>query len=150
MSGVRLTQVSKSFSDIVVIPSLDLPIKESEFAVIVGPSSCGKSATLRMIAGLEAVTTGTIEIAGNDVTWAAPKARDIAMVFQSNALYPHMDVAGNMSFALRMAGTPRDEVREQVSRTAEMLELTEYLQRRSCDLSGGPAPACRHGQGDCP
>ena len=137
MSGVRLLQVTKSFGEIEVIPTLDLEIGEGEFAVIVGPSGCGKSTTLRMIAGLEAVSSGAIEIGGKDVTWAVPKERDIAMVFQSYALYPHMNVAGNMSFALRLAGTPRDEVRRRVQRAADMLELTEYLDRRPKDLSGG-------------
>ncbi len=137
MSGVRLRQVTKSFGDTEVIPTLDLEITEGEFAVIVGPSGCGKSTTLRMIAGLEAVSSGAIEIGGKDVTWAVPKERDIAMVFQSYALYPHMNVAGNMSFALRLAGASKDEVRRRVERAAEMLELTEYLNRRPKDLSGG-------------
>lgn len=105
--------------------------------MIVGPSGCGKSTTLRMIAGLERVTSGSIHIRDKDVTWAAPKARDIAMVFQSYALYPHMNVAGNMSFALRLAGTPKAEINERVQRAADILELTEYLDRKPKDLSGG-------------
>ncbi|MDE2913318.1 MAG: ABC transporter ATP-binding protein [Paracoccaceae bacterium] len=137
MSGVRLSGVTKDFGTVSVIPSLDLDISEGEFVVIVGPSGCGKSTTLRMIAGLEPVTSGSIFIAGKDVTWAPPKQRDIAMVFQSYALYPHMNVAGNMSFALRLARTPREEVRSRVQRAAEMLELTDYLDRRPRDLSGG-------------
>ncbi|MEM7320921.1 MAG: ATP-binding cassette domain-containing protein, partial [Pseudomonadota bacterium] len=92
---------------------------------------------LRMIAGLEPVTSGSIRIGGKDVTWARPKERDIAMVFQSYALYPHMNVAGNMSFALRLAGTPKAEVAERVRVAAEMLELTDYLERKPKDLSGG-------------
>ena len=137
MSGVQLTDVTKSYGAVNVIPPLSLSFDEGEFVVIVGPSGCGKSTTLRMIAGLEPVTSGAIHIAGKDVTWARPKERDIAMVFQSYALYPHMDVAGNMSFALRLAGTPKAEVEERVRIAAEMLELTEYLDRKPKELSGG-------------
>ncbi|CAN0600057.1 unnamed protein product, partial [Ectocarpus sp. 12 AP-2014] len=137
MSGVVLRDVVKAYGDVVIIPKLDLQIHEGEFVVIVGPSGCGKSTTLRMIAGLEMVTSGEISIAGKDVTYAQPKARDIAMVFQSYALYPHMDVAGNMSFALRLARVPKAEIAERVQRAAEMLELTPYLDRKPKDLSGG-------------
>ena len=137
MSGVQLVDVTKSYGSINVIPELNLSFEEGEFVVIVGPSGCGKSTTLRMIAGLEPVTSGSIHIGGKDVTWARPKERDIAMVFQSYALYPHMDVAGNMSFALRLAGTPKAEVEQRVKVAADMLELTEYLDRKPKDLSGG-------------
>lgn len=137
MSGVELVNVVKSYGTTTVIPELNLSINEGEFAVIVGPSGCGKSTTLRMIAGLESVSRGNIRIHDRDVTRAPPKARDIAMVFQSYALYPHMDVAGNMSFALRLAGTPKAQIRERVQRAASMLELTEYLHRKPKDLSGG-------------
>ena len=137
MSGVQLANVTKSYGNLNVIPPLSLSFDEGEFVVIVGPSGCGKSTTLRMIAGLEPVTSGSIHIGGKDVTWARPKERDIAMVFQSYALYPHMDVAGNMSFALRLAGRPKAEVEERVRAAAEMLELTEYLERKPKDLSGG-------------
>ena len=137
MSGVQLRDVVKSYGQTTVIPHLNLDFDEGEFVVIVGPSGCGKSTTLRMIAGLEPVSDGQIAIAGKDVTWAAPKARDIAMVFQSYALYPHMDVAGNMSFALRLAGRPKSEIAERVNRAAEMLELSDYLHRKPKDLSGG-------------
>ena len=137
MSGVQLVDVTKFYGTVNVIPPLNLSFDEGEFVVIVGPSGCGKSTTLRMIAGLEPVTSGTIQIAGKDVTWARPKERDIAMVFQSYALYPHMDVAGNMSFALRLAGTSKAEVARRVRTAAEMLELTEYLERKPKDLSGG-------------
>jgi len=137
MSGVQLREVTKSYGTVNVIPPLDLSFDEGEFVVIVGPSGCGKSTTLRMIAGLEPVTSGSIAIAGKDVTWTRPKERDIAMVFQSYALYPHMNVAGNMSFALRLAGTPKAEVDERVRKAADMLELTEYLERKPKDLSGG-------------
>ena len=137
MSGVQLAEVTKSYGSVNVIPPLSLSFNEGEFVVIVGPSGCGKSTTLRMIAGLEPVTSGAIHIGGKDVTWARPKERDIAMVFQSYALYPHMDVAGNMSFALRLAGTSKNEVQQRVRAAADMLELTEYLDRKPKDLSGG-------------
>ena len=137
MGAVVLTDIVKTYGETVVIPDLDLTIEEGEFVVIVGPSGCGKSTTLRMIAGLEPVSAGTIEIGGRDVTWAPPKERDIAMVFQSYALYPHMNVGENMSFSLRLAGRPKAEIRERVDRAAEMLELTPYLKRKPKDLSGG-------------
>lgn len=137
MSGVQLIDVTKSYGLVNVIPRLNLSFDEGEFVVIVGPSGCGKSTTLRMIAGLEPVTAGSIHIAGKDVTWSRPKERDIAMVFQSYALYPHMNVAGNMSFALRLSGAPKSEIEKRVRAAAEMLELTEYLHRRPKDLSGG-------------
>ena len=137
MNGVRLSGVTKSFGTTNVIPMMDLHFDEGEFVVIVGPSGCGKSTTLRMIAGLEPVSGGQIFIGDKDVTWAPPKERDIAMVFQSYALYPHMNVAGNMSFALRLAGRPKEEVAKRVREAAEMLELTDYLHRRPKDLSGG-------------
>ena len=137
MSGVSLRGVTKFYGDVNVIPPLDLTFEEGEFVVIVGPSGCGKSTTLRMIAGLEPVSSGEIRIAGKDVTWAVPKERDIAMVFQSYALYPHMDVAGNMSFSLRLAGRPKAEIKERVKVAADMLELAEYLDRKPKELSGG-------------
>jgi len=137
VSGVQLIDVVKAYGSTVVIPKLSLDITEGEFAVIVGPSGCGKSTTLRMICGLEPVTSGTIRIKDKDVTRAAPKARDIAMVFQSYALYPHMDVAGNMSFALRLAGKPKAEIKQRVEDAAKLLELTDYLHRKPRDLSGG-------------
>ena len=137
MAGVVLRNVSKSYGASTVIPDLSLDIAEGEFVVFVGPSGCGKSTTLRMIAGLEKVSSGQIVIAGRDVTWAKPKERDIAMVFQSYALYPHMNVAENMSFALRLAGRPKAEIEERVQTAADMLELTPYLTRKPKDLSGG-------------
>ena len=137
MTGVSLHDVVKRYGNITVIPELNLTIDQGEFVVIVGPSGCGKSTTLRMVAGLEEVSEGMIRIAGRDVTWIPPKERDIAMVFQSYALYPHMNVAANMSFALRLAGTPKAEVEERVHKAAAMLELTDYLDRKPRDLSGG-------------
>ncbi|MEM7047922.1 MAG: sn-glycerol-3-phosphate ABC transporter ATP-binding protein UgpC [Pseudomonadota bacterium] len=136
-SGVVLQNVVKRFGDLTIVPELNLHIHEGEFVVIVGPSGCGKSTTLRMIAGLEMVSSGSIHIAGRDVTFAPPKQRDIAMVFQSYALYPHMDVAHNMSFALRLARRAKKEITERVQRAADMLELGDYLARKPRDLSGG-------------
>ncbi|WP_299730500.1 sn-glycerol-3-phosphate ABC transporter ATP-binding protein UgpC [uncultured Tateyamaria sp.] len=137
MAGVVLRNVSKSYGNVTVIPDLSLDIEEGEFVVFVGPSGCGKSTTLRMIAGLEKVSSGQIVISGRDVTWAKPKERDIAMVFQSYALYPHMNVAQNMSFALRLDRRPKAEIEERVRIAADMLELTPYLDRKPKDLSGG-------------
>ena len=137
MSGVQLFHIRKSYGPTTVIPDLSLDVAEGEFVVLVGPSGCGKSTTLRMIAGLEKPSAGQIAIGGRDVTWSRPKERDIAMVFQSYALYPHMNVAENMSFALRLAGVDRAKVRDRVARAADMLELTPYLDRRPKDLSGG-------------
>ncbi len=137
MSGVSLQNVKKSYGDITVIPSIDLEIQEGEFLVIVGPSGCGKSTTLRMIAGLENITDGKIYIGGVDVTHLPPKKRDIAMVFQSYALYPHMNVYENMSFALRLAHVDKAEIEKRVHIAADMLELRPYLHRKPKDLSGG-------------
>lgn len=119
------------------VDSLDLEIEDGEFLVLVGPSGCGKSTSLRMLAGLEEVNSGRIMIGDRDVTDVQPKDRDIAMVFQNYALYPHMSVADNMGFALKIAGTPKAEIRERVEEAARMLDLTEYLDRKPKALSGG-------------
>jgi multiple sugar transport system ATP-binding protein len=119
------------------VDDLNLNIKDGEFLVLVGPSGCGKSTTLRMLAGLEEVNKGRILIGGKDVTTMQPKDRDIAMVFQNYALYPHMTVADNMGFALKIAGTPKDEIRKRVEKAAEILDLTEFLDRKPKALSGG-------------
>ena len=119
------------------VDDLNLDIKDGEFLVLVGPSGCGKSTTLRMLAGLEEVNKGRIYIGGKDVTTVQPKDRDIAMVFQNYALYPHMSVADNMGFALKIAGTPKDEIRKRVEKAADILDLTEYLDRKPKALSGG-------------
>ena len=123
------------------VDDLNLDIKDGEFLVLVGPSGCGKSTTLRMLAGLEEVNKGRILIGGNDVTTMQPKDRDIAMVFQNYALYPHMTVADNMGFALKIAGTPKEEIRKRVEKAAEILDLTEYLDRKPKALSGGQRQA---------
>ena len=137
MSDVRLDQVSKSFGATEVIPALDLAIPAGEFAVLVGPSGCGKSTILRMIAGLEAPTSGRVLIGGQDVTGTEPSKRGVAMVFQSYALYPHMTVAENMAFGLEMAGMGREDRARAVAAAAKTLKLTPYLDRKPRALSGG-------------
>ncbi|HET9499229.1 MAG TPA: sn-glycerol-3-phosphate ABC transporter ATP-binding protein UgpC [Marmoricola sp.] len=119
------------------VPGIDLEIKDGEFVVLVGPSGCGKSTTLRMLAGLEEVNDGKIFIGDRDITNLPPKERDIAMVFQNYALYPHMTVADNMAFALKMAKMKESERKERVDEAARILNLTEYLDRKPKALSGG-------------
>ena len=119
------------------VDQLDLSVGDGEFLVLVGPSGCGKSTSLRMLAGLEEVTGGSIFIGDRDVTDMPPKDRDIAMVFQNYALYPHMTVADNMGFALKIAGVPKDEIRKRVEEAAKILDLTQYLDRKPKALSGG-------------
>jgi multiple sugar transport system ATP-binding protein len=119
------------------VDKLDILIEDGEFLVLVGPSGCGKSTSLRMLAGLEDIDEGKIWVGDRDVTNIQPKDRDIAMVFQSYALYPHMSVADNMGFALKIAGVPKSEIRERVEAAAKILDLTEYLERRPRALSGG-------------
>ena len=119
------------------VDALDLEIADGEFLVLVGPSGCGKSTSLRMLAGLEDVNAGRILIGDRDVTDVQPKDRDIAMVFQNYALYPHMTVADNMGFALKIAGTPKAEIRQRVEEAAKILDLSEYLDRKPKALSGG-------------
>ena len=119
------------------VDQLQLDVTDGEFLVLVGPSGSGKSTALRMLAGLEDVDEGAIEIGGKDVTNVPPKGRDIAMVFQSYALYPHMTVADNMGFALKLRGVPKAEIREKVAEAAKMLDLTKYLDRKPKALSGG-------------
>ena len=119
------------------VDALDLDIADGEFLVLVGPSGCGKSTSLRMLAGLEEVNDGTIRIGDRDVTHMPPKDRDIAMVFQNYALYPHMSVADNMGFALKIAGMPKADIRTRVEEAAKILDLTDYLDRKPKALSGG-------------
>ena len=119
------------------VDSLNIEIGDGEFLVLVGPSGCGKSTSLRMLAGLEEIDAGRILIGERDVTDVPPKDRDIAMVFQNYALYPHMTVADNMGFALKIAGTPKAEIRKRVEDAAAILDLTEYLDRKPKALSGG-------------
>src|SRR5918992_2744083 len=119
------------------VDALDLEVADGEFLVLVGPSGCGKSTSLRMLAGLEDIDQGSIHIGGRDVTRVPPKDRDIAMVFQNYALYPHMTVAENMGFALKIAGKPKSEIQQRVQEAAKILDLEDYLERRPKALSGG-------------
>lgn len=142
MATVNLSALEKSYPakggpDVKVVHGIDLEIKDREFMVLVGPSGCGKSTTLRMIAGLEDVTGGTISIDGEVVNSQLPKDRDIAMVFQNYALYPHMSVFDNMAFGLKMRKFPRDQIEHRVREAAAMLGLEEYLDRKPKALSGG-------------
>ena len=137
MGQITLHNVRKAFGDTVVIPDIDLEIEDGEFCVFVGPSGCGKSTLLRLIAGLEDVSGGRIEIDGRDVTEAAPARRGLAMVFQSYALYPHMSVAKNIAFPLKMAGMDQAERDRRVQAAAATLDLTPYLDRKPGQLSGG-------------
>ena len=137
MGKIVLKKVNKSFGDTAVIPGIDLTIENGEFVVFVGPSGCGKSTLLRLIAGLEDTTSGVIEIDGKDVTGEAPAKRQLAMVFQSYALYPHMSVRKNIAFPLKMAKMPQAEIDRKVEDAARILNLTNYLERRPGQLSGG-------------
>jgi multiple sugar transport system ATP-binding protein len=137
MPRISIRQLNKAYGPVSVIEGLDLEIADREFTVLVGPSGCGKSTTLRMIAGLEDVSGGEIWIGDREVSGLDPKDRDIAMVFQDYALYPHMDVARNMSFALRLAKLPKAEIDARVGRVAEMLSISHLLNRKPAALSGG-------------
>ena len=138
MASVKLTNVKKIYGkDVVAVQDFNLDIADKEFIVFVGPSGCGKSTTLRMIAGLEEISEGTIEIDGVVVNDLQPRDRDIAMVFQNYALYPHLSVFENMAFSLRLKKTPNDIVYEKVTQAAEILGITEYLTRKPRELSGG-------------
>ena len=137
MSGLQLQNIVKRFGDVTVVKQLNLDIHEGEFMVLLGESGCGKSTTLRMIAGLEDVTEGRVLIGGRDVTDLHPMDRDIAMVFQNYALYPHMDVGQNMSFSLKIAGRPAAEVKAKVDSAAKILNIEHLLSRKPKELSGG-------------
>ncbi|MEV8466878.1 sn-glycerol-3-phosphate ABC transporter ATP-binding protein UgpC [Fluviibacterium sp. DFM31] len=137
MTDVTLSNVVKKYGPVQVVHGVDLSVAPGEFCVFVGPSGCGKSTLLRMIAGLEETTGGTIRIAGRDVTHTDPAKRGVAMVFQTYALYPHMTVAENMSFGLRMSGTPKAEAAEKIADAARILKLDPYLDRKPKALSGG-------------
>ncbi len=137
MARILLNDVRKSYSGNQVIHGITMDIADGEFVVIVGPSGCGKSTLLRMVAGLEAITAGTIEIGGKVVNDLEPRQRDIAMVFQNYALYPHMSVRENMAYGLKIARMQRSEINARVQRAAQMLELEPYLDRKPRALSGG-------------
>ena len=130
-------QITKSYGAAQVVPPLDLTINKGEFIVLVGPSGCGKTTTLRMLAGLETVTSGQVHIAGADLTHARPGERDCAMVFQNYALYPHMSVRENIGYAMKVHGTPKAEIDARVDEAAQLLGLEPYLDRKPRNLSGG-------------
>ncbi len=137
MAQVRLHNVVKTYEDTPAVRGIDLTIADKEFVVLVGPSGCGKSTTLRMIAGLEEITAGDITIGGEVVNDVPPKDRDIAMVFQNYALYPHMTVFENMSFALRLKKVAKEEITRRVENAAHILGISELLRRKPKQLSGG-------------
>src|SRR5947209_2694898 len=140
MARIALDQVEKVYSGggVKVLDDLNLEVREGEFMVLVGPSGCGKSTALRSIAGLEEITGGTISIGERIVNDLPPKDREIAMVFQNYALYPHMTVADNLAFGLKLRHTPKTEIKRRVEEAAAMLGLEPYLGRKPAPLSGGP------------
>ena len=137
MATLKIKNLQKGFEGLQIIKGIDLEVRDREFVVFVGPSGCGKSTLLRLIAGLEEVTSGTIELDGRDITEVTPAKRDLAMVFQTYALYPHMTVRKNLSFALDLAGKPKAEVDAKVAEAARILELSALLERKPKQLSGG-------------
>jgi multiple sugar transport system ATP-binding protein len=137
MTALALENINKSFGTVDVLKNINLTVEPGEFIVFVGPSGCGKSTLLRTIAGLEDATSGRIVIGGRDVTLTPPAKRGIAMVFQSYALYPHLDVEGNMALGLKQAGEARATIAERIAMAAKMLDLGKYLKRRPAELSGG-------------
>ena len=137
MASVAIRDVRKAFGSTSVIHGVDVAISDGEFVVLVGPSGCGKSTLLRMVAGLENITSGEIRIGDRVVNNLPPKERDVAMVFQNYALYPHMTVAANMGFSMRLRGAPKSEIDARVNRAAEILGLSPYLERFPRQLSGG-------------
>ena len=137
MAEVHIRKVVKKYDEVVAVRGIDLDIRDHEFVVLVGPSGCGKTTTLRMIAGLEDITDGEIAIGGDVVNDVPPKDRDIAMVFQNYALYPHMTVHENMSFGLRLKKFPKDEINRRVDEAARILDISELLDRKPKQLSGG-------------
>ncbi|SOH95256.1 multiple sugar transport system ATP-binding protein [Monaibacterium marinum] len=137
MSGVSLQGIVKAYGAVQVVHGIDLEVQEKEFVVLVGPSGCGKSTTLRMIAGLEEISDGDLSIDGRHVNRVAPKDRDVAMVFQNYALYPHLNVADNIAFGLRIRKESKEKIASSVDEVGKILGLTPYLERRPADLSGG-------------
>ena len=137
MASVSIRSVKKNFGEVPILHGVDIEIKDGSFTVLVGPSGCGKSTLLRMIAGLEEISDGQIHIGNNIVNDLPPKARDIAMVFQNYALYPHMTVGENMAFSLTLAKRPQEEIDKKVARAADILALGSLLDRYPRQLSGG-------------
>ncbi|MEM7019323.1 MAG: sn-glycerol-3-phosphate import ATP-binding protein UgpC [Pseudomonadota bacterium] len=137
MAQLSLNQVSKSYGKTNVLYDINLDVEDGEFIVIVGPSGCGKSSLLRMVAGLEEITQGEISIDGRVINTVEPKDRDVAMVFQNYALYPHMSVFKNMAYGLTLRGVPKAEIQQRVQQTAKLLQLEDLLTRKPRELSGG-------------
>ena len=137
MANVTFEQVYKRFDEVVAVNNLNLEVEDKEFLVLVGPSGCGKSTALRLLAGLEDISEGTLKISDRVVNDVAPKDRDIAMVFQSYALYPHMSVYDNMAFGLKLRDYPKDQIEKRVQNAAEILGITTLLERKPRQLSGG-------------
>jgi len=137
MAEVALSKVMKKFGDFVAVKEIDLQVEDGAFTVLVGPSGCGKTTTLRMIAGLEEVTSGEVSIGDRVVNRVPPKDRDIAMVFQNYALYPHMDVYNNMAFGLKLRKIPKKEIEERVQAAASLLGIEGKLKSKPRELSGG-------------
>ena len=137
LPSIRFENVEKYFGSIQVLPPLDLELEDGEFTVLVGPSGCGKSTTLRILAGLETLSAGEIWFDGKPISGLEPKDRDIAMVFQDYALYPHMNIARNMSFALRLQRLPKADIARRVEEVAKMLNIAQLLDRKPAELSGG-------------
>jgi len=137
MAGISIHDVRKNYGRTEVIHGVSMDVNDGEFIVIVGPSGCGKSTLLRMVAGLESITAGTIEIGGRVVNKLEPRERDIAMVFQNYALYPHMSVFDNMAYGLKIQGLAKGEIKERVGKAATVLQLEPYLGRKPRELSGG-------------
>jgi ABC-type sugar transport system ATPase subunit len=137
MANVVFDNVFKRYGNVTVINDLNLEVREKEFMVLVGPSGSGKSTALRMIAGLEEISSGTVSIGGRVVNNVAPKDRDIAMVFQNYALYPHMNVFDNMAFALKLRRMPKEQIKDRVEAVADSLGIKHLLQRKPRQLSGG-------------
>lgn len=137
MASVMYKNINKKFGDLTIIKNLNIEVQDKEFLVLVGPSGCGKTTALRLLAGLEEITDGEIIIGDRVVNDVAPKDRDIAMVFQSYALYPHLSVYDNMAFGLKLRKTPKEEIKRRVNEAAEVLGITELLDRKPRQLSGG-------------
>jgi multiple sugar transport system ATP-binding protein len=137
MATVTFENVSKRFGDVVAVDDLNLDIRDGEFMVLVGPSGCGKTTSLRMVAGLEEITSGTLRIGERIINDVAPKDRDIAMVFQSYALYPHMSIRDNLAFGLKLRHVPKAQIEARVKEAAAILDLSRYLDRKPRELSGG-------------
>ncbi|MFA0304080.1 ABC transporter ATP-binding protein, partial [Vibrio sp. 10N.222.46.B3] len=137
MAKVEFKNIKKSFGDVEVVKEFDFTVEDGEFVVFLGPSGCGKSTTLRMLAGLESISSGDIVVGGKLMNKVDAKDRDLAMVFQSYALYPHMTVYENIAFALKLKGMPKAEIDVEVLKAAKMLELDPLLNRKPKELSGG-------------